>query len=227
MKNFTILITFLILLVSCEKDSVDNYEKENIKHKIALDTLRNYSDYIIADFGKELLVSTDVFVKGYSALIGDSNMEKSPIQFNIGYRLIENNEEKSAFVYFGFLEDRNKLDSSNYHKYKSFTDFVDFFDRNELTYKRKENQYSTTHTAWIIYKNRYTVNEDFDRYSTNEYDPEMKPENFQFFIDSIFVNENPIKNVEVYYSFKCIGVNSYNDELVMKNGKGKSTFEYK
>ena len=70
------------------------------------------------------------------------------------------------------------------------------------------------------------MDKDIYTYNSADYNHEITPENFNFYIDSINVSENPIKKVEVYYSFKCIGVNSYDDELIMKNGKGKSTFEY-
>jgi hypothetical protein len=70
------------------------------------------------------------------------------------------------------------------------------------------------------------MNDDLTSFITYKYNEQITPENFNFTIDSIKTIESPIKKVEVYYSFKCIGVNNYLDKFKMKNGKGKSTFEW-
>ena len=226
MKNIILLTSLLIFITSCENEPVDFYQIDNNDYTIALDTLRNYNDYILGDFGENFIVSTSVFTKGYGALITGIPIDSSKIDFNIGYKLLENNIEKTVFVTYNFLEANTKLDTTNSYKYKHFSDFVDSFDRNQLVYYQNSQPANNLHSIRLIYKNHYTMDEDIYTYNSADYNHEITPENFNFYIDSINVSENPIKKVEVYYSFKCIGVNSYDDELIMKNGKGKSTFEY-
>jgi len=226
MKNIIILLSFLILNTSCENEGIYFYPIDNNDYTIALDTLKNYSDYILGDFGENFIVSTSVFTKGYGALISGIPIDSSKIDFNIGYKLLENDIEKTVFVTYNFWEANTKLDSTNSYKYKYFTDFVNFFDRNQLVYYQNSQPADNLHSIRVIYKNHYTMNEDIYTYNSADYNQQIINENFNFYIDSIIANEIPIKKVEVYFSFKCIGVNSYDDELFMKNGKGKSTFEY-
>ena len=104
MKNIILLTSLLIFITSCENEPVDFYQIDNNDYTIALDTLRNYNDYILGDFGENFIVSTSVFTKGYGALITGIPIDSSKIDFNIGYKLLENNIEKTVFVTYNFLE---------------------------------------------------------------------------------------------------------------------------
>jgi hypothetical protein len=226
MRNTIILISFLILITSCENEPVDFYPVENNDYTVALDTLKNYSDYILGDFDGNFVVSTNWHAKNYSASIISMPLDSSYIQFQIAYKLFENDVDKSAFVTYRFLESKTKLDSENNYRYEHFTDFVDFFDRPTFDYYQINNPIENIHTVGIDYQNYYEIDNDIYSYNSFNFEQEITSGNFNFIVDSINVIEQPLKKVEVYYSFKCIGVNYYDDEMLMQNGKGKSTFEY-
>jgi len=226
MRDTIILISFLILITSCENEPVDFYPVENIDHTVALDTLRNYSDYILGYFDGKFLVSTYVSSKSYGASIISNSIDSSYIQYQLKYKLLEEDVEKDIFLTYRFLESKTKLDSENNYKYKYFTDFVEFFDRPTFDYYQINNPIENIHTVGINYQNYYDIDNDTYSYNSFNFEQEITSENFNFIVDSINVIEQPIKKVEVYYSFKCIGVNYYDEEMLMKNGKGKSTFEY-
>ncbi len=230
MKKITIII-LSVFLFSCENEPVDFnlINENNNNNSIVLDTLKNYSDYILGDFNGKFLVSTNVHVKSYSAVINSNPISSSYIQFQLGYKLIDNDVEKSVWVTYRFLESNTKLDINNYYRYKYYSDFVSFFNRNQFDYFQSSqpiNNVHNVHNVHIEYKNFYDVNTHTDMYGTSDYNKEMRTDDFIFSVDSIRPINNPIKKVEVYYSFKCIGVNSYRDEFKIKNGKGKSTFIY-
>ena len=103
---------------------------------------------------------------------------------------------------------------------------VEFFDRPTFDYYQINDPIESIHTVGIDYQNYYDIDNDIYSYNSFNFEQEITSENFNFIVDSINVIEQPIKKVEVYYSFKCIGVNYYDEEMLMKNGKGKSTFEY-
>lgn len=220
----TAIIFLSIFIFSCENEPVDFNPVNN--NSIALDTLKKYSDYILGDFNGKLLVSTNVFTKGYGASVVSMPVDSSYIQFQLAYKLLDNNVEKSAFVTYRLLESKSKLDVNNNYKYKYFSDFINFFDRDKFTYFQLNQPINKIHNITLVYQNYYDINNDAKGFNTYHYDKQITPENFNFIIDSIKVIENPIKKVEVYYSFKCIGVNNYEDEFKIKNGKGKSTFIY-
>jgi len=222
MKKILIII-LSVFLFSCENEPVDfNLVKNN---SIALDTLKNYSDYILGDFNGQFLVSTHVHSKGYSASINSLPIDSTYIQYHVAYKLKENNIEKSLFVNFRFLEEKNKLDTV-YYKYINFSDFVGFFDRDKFDYFQLNHPINNIHNVIIQHLDYYIINNEDNSFITSKYINQMTSENFNFKIDSIKVIQNPVKKVEVYYSFKCIGVNQNQNELKMENGKGKSTFEY-
>ena len=208
-------------MTSCCNEPVDFIPENN--NAVALDTLKNYSDYILGDFNGKFLVSTHVFTKGYSVITSMPG-DFSPLKFDIGYKLKENNVDKSIFITYRFLEAKIKLDS-NYH-YKYFSDFINFFNGNQFAYYQLSHPIENIHNVVVSYGNFYTIVNDGNQFITYKYNEQITPENFNFTIDSIKTIENPIKKVEVYYSFKCIGVNDYSDKFTMKNGKGKSTFEW-
>ena len=226
MRNTIILISFLILITSCENEPVDFYPVENIDYTVALDTLRNYSDYILGDFDEKFLVSTYVHSKSYGASIISNPIDSSYIQFGLAYKLLDENIEKTTFVTFRFLESKTKLDSLNHYRYKYFSDFIEFFDRPTFDYYKINYPLENIHTVGINYQNYYDIDNYIYSYNSFNFEQEITSENFNFIVDSINVIEQPIKKVEVYYSFKCIGVNYYDEEMLMKNGIGKSTFEY-
>jgi len=188
MKNIISLISLVILITSCENEPVV-YPIGKNKYKVALDTLKNYNDYILGDFDGKFLISTNVFTKGSGAFYtNDGITDSSRIDFNIGYKILENNMEKSAFVTFYFLEANSKLDTANDYKYKHFSDFVDFFDRNQLVYKQIRHPKLTDnlHSIRIIYMYHNIFNdEDIYTYNSEDYMPQIKPEYFNFYIDSI------------------------------------------
>ena len=224
MKKIGILI-LSIFLFSCENEPVDFSPPVNDNSK-ALDTLKNYSDYILGDFNGKFLVSTHVFTKNYSASTLSIPIDSSYIQFQLGYKLKDDNIDKSAIISYRFLESKLKLNSNNNYRYNSFSDFINFFNRNHFDYYQGSHPIENIHNIAIIYQNYYEINNDVNGYSTHKYTEQMSSENFNFSIDSIKAIQNPIKKVEVYYTFKCIGVNNYSGYLKIKNGKGKSTFEY-
>ena len=221
MKKIALIILTLFLL-SCENEPVDFTSIDN--NQVVLDTLKNYSDYILGDFNGKFLVSAHVFTKSYgvtTSMPGDSR----PIQFGIAYKLKENNIDKSIFLTYRFLESKTKLNTVNY-KYNYFSDFINFFNRNQFDYYQLSQPIENIHNVVIDYQNYYEIDNDVNRFSTHEYNDQITSDNFNFTVDSIKVIENPIKKVEVYYSFKSIGVNYYSDKFKMKKGKGKSTFEW-
>jgi len=225
MKNIIILVLLLIFNTSCEDEYIDFNPVDN--NPIALDTLRNYNDYILGNFGGEFLVSTNVTTKGYSASHYPSMKNSSFIQYQLSYKLLSQNIEKQTFVSFRLLESKSKLDATNIYRYKYFSDFIDFFDRSTFDYYQGDEPVENEHNVWFLYQNYFHIgNDDIDRYDSSRYNQEYSPDDFIFIVDSINVIENPIKKVEVYYSFKCIGVNPYDDEIVLENGKGKATFEF-
>ncbi|MBF4473807.1 hypothetical protein IRZ80_20695 [Flavobacterium sp. HJJ] len=223
MKKVIFVFTLLSLMTSCCKEDVD-FKPDN-NYSIALDTLKNYSDYILGDFNGNFLISTNVHAKGYSASIISTPIDSSYIQFQLAYKLLDNNIEKSVFVSYRFHESKTKLNLVTY-KYNTFSDFINFFSRSYFNYYQISHPRENIHNVGIAYQNFYDINNDINRFDTNKYNGQIKPNNFNFKVDSIKVVENPIKKVEVYYSFKCIGVNDYSDKFKMKNGKGKSTFEW-
>lgn len=223
MRKLFFLLTTLTLMTSCSDETVD-FNPEN-DYSIALDTLKNYSDYILGDFNGKFLVSTNVFTKGYSASIISMPIDSSYIQFSLGYKILNNNVEKSVFVSYRFLESKIKLNTINY-RYNNFSDFINFFNRNNFDYYQGSHPIENIHNVNIAYQNYYDINNDVNSYSTYKYNQQISSDNFNFTIDSIKAIQNPIKKVEVYYSFKCIGVNNYSDKFKMRNGKGKSTFEW-
>ena len=217
------LLTLSALITSCCNEPVD-FNPEN-NYSIALDTLKNYSDYILGDFNGKFLVSTDIIIKGYSVTIDSAPIDSSYISYKISYKLKENNIEKSVFLSYRFLESKAKLNTDN-HRYNYFSDFINFFNRNNFDYYQTSQPIENIHNVGIVYQNYYQINNDVNSFSTNKYTEQITSNNFNFTIDSIKVIENPIKKVQVYYSFKCIGVNDYSDKFKMKNGKGKSTFDW-
>lgn len=223
MKKIIFLLPLLALITSCCNEPVDFNSLTN--NTIALDTLKNYDDYILGDFNGNFLVSTNVFTKGYSASIISMPIDSSYIQFQLGYKLMDNNVEKSVFVSYRFLESKTKLNTVNY-RYNNFSDFINFFNRNNFDYYQISQPKENIHNVGIDYQNYYDINNDVNRFSTNKYNEQITSNDFNFTVDSIKVIQNPIKKVQVYYSFKSIGVNNYSDKFVMKNGKGKSTFEW-
>lgn len=223
MKNLYIILLSLFLF-SCQNEPVDFTPV--IDHQKALDTLKKYSDYILGDFNGKLLISTNAFSKSYGASIVSLPIDSSHIQFQIGYKLKNNDIEKSAFVTYRFLESKTKLDPNHYYRYTNFTDFVDFFKKNKFNYFQNNKPIEKVHNVYLIYQNYYEINNELNGYNTHNYTKPITSDNFNFTIDSIKAIETPTKKVEVYYSFKCIGLNSFKEELKMKNGKGKSTFEY-
>ena len=223
MRKIFFLLTILTLTTSCSNEPVD-FNPEN-NYSISLDTLKNYSDYILGEFDGKFLVSTNVFTKGYSASIISKPIDSSYIQFSLGYKILNNNVEKSVFVSYRFLESKTKLNTVNY-RYNNFSDFINFFNRNNFDYYQVSRPIENIHNVNIAYQNYYDLNNDVNSYSTYKYDEQIKSDNFNFTIDSIKAIQNPIKKVEVYYSFKCIGVNNYSHKFKMRNGKGKSTFEW-
>jgi hypothetical protein len=134
-------------MTSCCNEPVDFNPVNN--NSIALDTLKNYSDYILGDFNGKFLVSTNVFSKGYGASIVSLPIDSSHIQFQIGYKLKENNIEKSAFVTFRFLESKTKLDPNNHYKYKFFSDFTNFFDRSQFIFFQPNQAIYNIHNVYI------------------------------------------------------------------------------
>ncbi|MFB9108248.1 hypothetical protein [Flavobacterium gyeonganense] len=224
MRKLIFLITLLGLLTSCCNEPM--YSGPDDNYATALDTLKNYNDYILGKFDGKFLVSTNVFSKGYSASIVSNPNDSSYIQYQIAYKLKENNVEKSAFVSFRLLESKAKLNSGNNYRYKSFADFVHFFDRNTFVYYQENKPIEKVHNVWVKYQNLYNIDNDIYEYDSYKFENKISPKNFSFIIDSINVIENPIKKVEVYYSFKCIGVNSHKNKISIESGKGKSTFQY-
>ena len=224
MKKIIFLISLSVLLTSCCNEPVD-FKSDN-NYSIALDTLKNYNDYILGDFNGKFLVSTNVFTRGFSASTISMPIDSSYIQFQLAYKLLDNNVEKSVFVSYRLLESKTKLDTNNHHKYKYFSDFINFFDRDTFEYYQINQPIENVHNVWIKYQNYYDINNDVYSYSSSEFDQQITPENFKFKVDSINIIESPIKKVEVYYSFKCLGVNFYANKLKIENGKGKSTFEF-
>ena len=223
MKNLFFLLASLLIMTSCCNEPVDFNPVKN--YSVALDTLKNYNDYILSDFNGKFLVSTNVFTKGYSASIISMPIDSSYIQFQLGYKLTDKKKKKSVFVSFRFLESKTKLNTVNY-KYNNFSDFINFFNRNNFDYYQVSNPKENIHNVTISYQNYYDISNDLNGYNTYKYNSQINSNNFNFVVDSIKVIENPIKKVEVYYSFKCIGVNNYSDKFIMENGKGKSTFEW-
>lgn len=223
MRKIIMLLTLSALITSCCNEPVDFNPKNN--YSIALDTLKNYSDYILGDFNGKFLITTNVHTKSYSASINTIPIDSSAIQYQIAYKVIDNNVEKSIFVSYKFLESRTKLNTINY-RYNYFSDFINFFNRNNFEYYKISQPKENIHTVGIAYQNYYDINNDVNRYNTYKYTEQLTSDNFNFSIDSIKAIQNPIKKVEVYYSFKCIGVNDYSDKFKMKNGKGKSTFDW-
>lgn len=219
------LIILSIFLFSCGYDR-DDFSL-NKRNEISLDSLKNYSDYILGDFNGEFFVSTHVSTKSYGATTVSLPLDSSHIQYQIAYKIIDKGVEKCAWVTFRFLEAKTKLDADNNYHYKYFSDFVGFFNRNKFNYLQSVHPKENIHNVAIQYQNYYDINQAIDRYSTNEYLQQMTSENFNFTIDSVKAIENPNnRKIEVYYSFNCIGVNHYLDEFKINTGKGKSTFEY-
>jgi hypothetical protein len=223
MRNIIILLTLLALMTSCDNEPVDFSPVNN--NSIALDTLKNYSDYILGNFNGKFLVSTNVHTKSYSASIISMPIDSSYIQFQLAYKILDSNVEKSVFLSYRLLESKSKLNTVNY-RYNYFSDFINFFNRNNFDYYQISQLNDKVHNVGVLYQNYYDINNDVNGYNTYKYGEQITPENFNFTIDSIKPIESPIKKVEVYYSFKCIAVNNYSDKFKMKNGKGKSTFEW-
>jgi|SRR5690554_4655802 hypothetical protein len=226
MKNIILLTSLLIFITSCENEPVDFYQANNTDYTIALDTLKNYSDYILGDFDEKFLVSTHVHTRGYSASFVSNPIDSSYIQFQLAYKLLDKNIEKTTFLTFRFLESKTKLNPLNDYRYKYFSDFIEFFDRTTFDYYQITQPIETIRTVGIIFQNYYNIDNDIYGFDSFSFEQDITPENFNFIVDSINVIEQPIKKVEVYYSFKCIGTNYYGDNIVMKNGKGKATFDY-
>ena len=224
MRKIFFLFTLLTLMTSCCNEPVD-FNPEN-NYSIALDTLKNYSNYILGDFNGKFLISTNVNIKGYSASIISIPIDSSYIQFHLGYKILDNNVEKSIIVSYRFLESTTKLNTTNHYRYNYFSDFINFFNRNNFDYYQLSQPKENIHTVGIAYQNYYEINNDVNRFNSNKYNEQLTSNNFNFAVDSIKVIEKPIKKVEVYYSFKCIGVNDYSNKFTMKNGKGKSTFDW-
>jgi len=234
MKKIIFLTILLILITSCENEPVDFYPADNNEYpvdnndySVALDTLKYYSDYILGDYGERFLISTDVTDRNY---LGSTNydfaIDSSFVQINLVYRFLDNNIVKSTFVSFARLEPITKLDPLNHNRYINFSDFVDFFNRDSFSYYTNFDLIKNSTELEIYHLNQINIDNSLYGYASSRFEQEMTPNDFNFIVDSINVIEQPIKKVEVYYSFKCIGVNSYKDELIIKNGKGKSTFEY-
>lgn len=223
MRNIIILLTLLALMTSCCDEHVDLNPGNN--NSIALDTLKNYGDYILGDFDGNFLVSTHVHTKSYSASVSSMPIDSSYIQYQVAFKILDNKIEKSIFVSYRFLESKSKLNTVT-HRYNYFSDFISFFNRNSFDYYQINQPKEIIHNVAIDYQNYYDINNDVNRFSTNKYNEQITSNNFNFTVDSIKVFENATKKVEVYYSFKCIGVNNYSDEFKMKSGKGKSTFDW-
>jgi|GEM_PF-6366535 len=218
------LIILSIFIFSCEDEPVEFTPVND--YSTALDTLKKFSDYILGDFNGKFLVSTNAHVKSYGASIVSMPLDSSHIQFQLAYKLLDDNLEKSVFVTYRLLESKNRLDADNGYKYNYFSDFIDFFDREKFKYYQLDQPIDDTHNVTLSYQNYYDINNDVNGFDTYHYDKQITPDNFNFVIDSIKAIESPVKKIAVYYSFKCIGVNYYGDELKMESGKGKSTFIY-
>jgi hypothetical protein len=226
MKNIIFSTLLLIFVTSCENEPVDFYPVDNNNYTVALDTLRNYSDYILGEFGGKFIVSTNVHTKGYAYSTIQNPVDSSYIQFQMAYKLLDDNTEKSTFVTFKLLESKTKLDTLNNYRYKYFDNFIGFFDRPTFDFYQINDPIENIHTVGFDYQNYYEIDNDLNSYNSFNFEQEITSENFSFIVDSINAIEQPIQKIEIYYSFKCIGVNDYDDEMLMKNGKGKSTFEY-
>lgn len=222
------LIILSTFLISCENEPVNfSSTNNNPNYSAALDTLKNYDDYILGDFNGKFLVSTDVYARSYAATIVSSAVDSSFIQFQLNYKILDNNVEKSALVTYKFLEAKAKLDPSNYYQYLNFSDFTNFFNRNEFKFTQANVPNYRIHNVSVGYYNFYDINNDVNGFDTFLYSNPITPKNFNFTIDKIKTIVSPIKKVEVYYTFKCIGTNFYNDEFKIKNGMGKSTIKFR
>lgn len=225
MKKLLFTIITSAILFSCERENDNFFLEDNPVSSI--DTLSNYSDYILADFGENSLVSISVINKGYSTLSTNLLSDSFLVQFQIYYDILENNVEKSAVISFSLIEHKSKFDTSNFNipKYKEFPDMVNFFNTSDLSYYNLNNPIEDfyLHKSRAAYQNKYDIDNDIYGFNTVNYLEEKSSEDFSIKIDSIKASPS-YTNVEVYYSFKCIGLNDYDDELAIRKGKGKATF---
>ena len=146
MKNILYII-FLIFLTSCHNEPVDFNNVDD--YSIALDTLDGYSDYILGDFNGKFLISTNVFVKGYGATTPNPN-DSIPIDYNIGYKVLNEDIFKTVFIEFGYVESRDNLNENFRHN--SFNGFLDFFN-NEFEYYSTNQIYPLYHYMRLYYQN--------------------------------------------------------------------------
>ncbi|ADR21738.1 hypothetical protein MATR_06290 [Marivirga tractuosa] len=226
MKNILFLTSLLIFFTSCGNEPEDVKPIVNNYYAVALDTLQSYDDYILGDFGEEFLVTTDVSGKSNSANTNGQNVDSTYIDMQIGYKSTQTNNDINIFVTFGTLESNDKL-TATFPRYSNFSDFIDFFDRSEFVYSQAVQPASNLHNVKIgYYLTDQATNEAKLGYSSFSFDQQITAEDFDFSIDSIRVIERPLQQVAVYYSFKCLALNSNQDELKIKNGKGKSTFVF-
>ncbi len=231
MKKIIILITLLCLLTSCNNEPVDfNPEPvdlnpiNNIDYAIALDTLKNYSDYILGYYGEKFLISTNVDSRSYFGSVNSQSIDSSFVQINLYYKFLDNNVEKLTSLNLVSLESKTKLNQLNNNHYINFTDFVNFFNKDSFNYYRYINSIKNIPEVEIHHLKSINIDNNLNGYSSSLYKQQKTTENFSFIVDSINIIEQPIKKVEMYYSFKCIGTNFYDNELIMNSGKGKSTY---
>ena len=195
-------------------------------NSIALDTLDGYSDYILGEFDGKFLVTTNVYTRSYFASTVSLPLDSSYIQYQLGYKLLNENIYKGIFVSFGFLEPLDNLNDN--YRYNSFGDFIEFFNRNEFVYRQDNKPYPQIHNMQINYFDYNSTDESID-YSTINYDGIINSDNYYFIIDNVSIINDSIQAVQVDYSFQCDAytyLNTEFDEIKIRNGKGRATFEY-
>jgi hypothetical protein len=224
MKNIILLLSFLILITSCENEPVDFQPIYKSDYEVALDTLVNYDNYFIGEFNGELLISTELFTRGRN--VGNVLQDSVTINFSYEYRISNNEYLKTPSINFSVYESLNKLDSINNYRYNEYSDFYNFFNYNELEYVEVDN-YKNLSTQVLIRHTDYSelINNTGVNYVSSDFDkPPFHENNFQ--IENIREIENLFKEIELTYSFNCTLLSDSNQLIEIKNGKGKCTFRY-
>jgi hypothetical protein len=223
MKNIAFLISLLFLFASCENEPVDFYLIENNDYIVALDTLVNYDNYFIGEFNGKVFVSNySLFSRNVSNILQDS----VTVSFSSSYIISNSQDLKTPFISFLAYESKTKLDSSNHYRYNEYSDFYEFFNRNEVEYLEVYDYKNLTPEVLISYIDySQIINNTGVSYVSSDFDKPPFNEN-NFHIETIREIENPYKGIVLTYSFNCSLLSDSNELIEIKKGKGKCTFWY-
>ena len=222
MKRLLYSITFILILVSCQKDYIiqDSLSEE---YQRAIDTLDNYDNYFIGEVNGELLVSVKPHSKGHFA--GNTLKDSVHKQYFYSYKITNSEILKTISISFHKFETKNKLKENL--EYIKFNDFFDLFNRDEFDYFQIDQYYSLKPSVSIYYVD-YSQIIDNSGESFNSYNNEgIHFKNNNFTVQSVKKIENPVIGIEIIYTLNCTLIADSGKQINITNGNGKCIIEYR